>query len=82
MRWRRPDEATADSYDTAIRPVRMHLGHKPVQELGDENAEAFIDWMVTEGRRRGGKPGAGLGMRSVPHPGAPALRETTTPEKG
>jgi len=59
------EEATASNYDNAIRPVRKYLGHKPVQELSEEDMEAFIDWMVTEGRQRGGKPGTGLGIRSV-----------------
>jgi integrase len=59
------EEATASNYDNALRPVRKYLGHKPVQELIEEDVEAFIDWMVSEGRQRGGKPGTGLGIRSV-----------------
>ncbi|MGV9422749.1 tyrosine-type recombinase/integrase [Streptomyces sp. NPDC003656] len=59
------EEATASNYDNALRPVRKYLGHKPVQELSEEDVEAFIDWMVSEGRQRGGKPGTGLGIRSV-----------------
>ncbi|MCG3039174.1 site-specific integrase [Streptomyces sp. S1A] len=59
------EEATASNYENAIRPARARLGHQRVQQLTEEDVEEFIDWMVTEGRRRGGKPGTGLSVRSV-----------------
>lgn len=59
------EEATASNYDNAVRPVRNHLGYKRVQQLTEEDVEEFVDWLVTSGRRRGGKPGTGLGARSV-----------------
>ncbi|SCL73549.1 site-specific integrase [Micromonospora peucetia] len=55
------EKATAANYRDALLPVRARLGSKPLQDV----TEALIDWMLTEGRRRGGKPGTGLGVRSV-----------------
>ncbi len=59
------EEGTATNYDNAIRPIRRRLGHMRVQQLTEEDVEAFIDWMVTEGRQRGGKPGTGRSVRSA-----------------
>ncbi|MCM2422603.1 site-specific integrase [Streptomyces sp. RKAG293] len=59
------EEGTASNYANAILPARVHLGHKVLQTLTEEDIEGFIDWMVTSGRRRGGKPGSGLGIRAV-----------------
>ncbi|WP_406462600.1 site-specific integrase [Streptomyces sp. NBC_01622] len=59
------EDATASNYDNAIRPVRLFLGDKRLQLLTEEDVEAFVDWMLTHGRQRGGKPGTGLSLRSV-----------------
>ena len=59
------EKATAANYRDALLPVRARLGEKPLQEVTEEDIEALIDWMLTQGRRRGGKPGTGLGVRSV-----------------
>ncbi|MFK3984517.1 tyrosine-type recombinase/integrase [Micromonospora sp. NPDC050397] len=59
------EKATAANYRDALLPVRFRLGERPIQEVIEEDIEALIDWMLTEGRRRGGKPGTGLGVRSV-----------------
>ncbi|MFE9219757.1 tyrosine-type recombinase/integrase [Streptomyces lavendulae] len=59
------EEATASNYDNAIRPARLFLGDKRLQLLTEEDVESFVDWMLTRGRQRGGKPGTGLGLRSV-----------------
>lgn len=59
------EEATASNYENAVRPIRKHLGHKPVQDLTAEDVEGFIDWMIEKGRQRGGKAGTGLSVRSV-----------------
>ncbi|WP_327667609.1 tyrosine-type recombinase/integrase [Streptomyces sp. NBC_00485] len=59
------EEATASNYDNAIRPARLFLGDKRLQLLTEEDVEAFVDWMLTRGRQRGGKPGTGLSLRSV-----------------
>lgn len=59
------EKATAANYRDALLPVRARLGEKLLQEIAEEDIEALIDWILTEGRRRGGKPGTGLGVRSV-----------------
>ncbi|MCP9209953.1 site-specific integrase [Streptomyces sp. NEAU-Y11] len=59
------EEGTAANYEDAVRPVRVHLGHKPLQEITEDDVESLIDWMLTSGRVRGGKAGTGLGLRSV-----------------
>lgn len=59
------EEGTKSNYDNAIRPARTHLGHKVLQQLTEEDVEGLVDWMLTSGRQRGGKPGTGLGVRSV-----------------
>lgn len=59
------EEGTTSNYDNAIRPARRHLGHKRLQALSEEDVEGLVDWMLTSGRQRGGKPGTGLGIRSV-----------------
>lgn len=33
--------------------------------MTEEDIEGLIDWMVTKGRKRGGKPGTGLSVRAV-----------------
>ncbi|WP_310725040.1 tyrosine-type recombinase/integrase [Streptomyces sp. N2A] len=57
--------ATKRSYEDAMRYVRTHLGGKRLQELTEEDVEALIDWMLTSARRRGGKAGTGVGVRTV-----------------
>ncbi|RKE21923.1 tyrosine-type recombinase/integrase [Streptomyces sp. TLI_171] len=59
------EEGTASNYVSAMVPVRAHSGAKELQSLTEEDIESLIDWMLTSGRRRGGKPGTGLGVRSV-----------------
>ncbi|MBB6343787.1 integrase [Nonomuraea muscovyensis] len=59
------EEGTASNYESAIKPVRVRLGHKRLQELTEDDIESLIDWMLTEGRRRGGQAGTGLGLRTV-----------------
>ncbi|PZG07851.1 site-specific integrase [Micromonospora craterilacus] len=59
------EKATASNYRDALLPVRARLGGKPLQDVNEADIEALIDWMLREGRRRGGKPGTGLGVRSV-----------------
>jgi integrase len=58
-------ESTKVSYRDAFRPVRERLGHRKLQSIGKVDIENLVDWMLTEGRKRGGKPGTGLGARSV-----------------
>lgn len=59
------EAATAANYRDALRPVRDRLGHRKVQHLTEADVEELVDWMLTAGRRRGGKPGTGLSVRSA-----------------
>ena len=56
---------TALSYSKALLPVRERLGIRKARSVTRQDIEDLRDWMLTEGRRRGGKPGTGLGARSV-----------------
>jgi integrase len=56
---------TRVSYTTALLPVRERLGQRPAQSVTREDIESLRDWMLSAGRKRGGKPGSGLGPRSV-----------------
>lgn len=59
------EAATVRNYEDALRPVREQLGAIPLQKLTTVDVERFVDWMLTSGRRRGGKPGTALSPRSV-----------------
>jgi integrase len=48
-----------------MRPVRERLGTRPLQSITKSDVEDLVDWMLTAGRRRGGKPGTGLSGRSA-----------------
>lgn len=58
-------ESTKVSYRDAFRPVRERLGNRKLQSVTKADIENLVDWMLTSGRKRGGKPGTGLGARSV-----------------
>ena len=58
-------ESTKVSYRDAFRPVRERLGARALQSVSKADIENLVDWMLTSGRRRGGKAGTGLGPRSV-----------------
>ena len=49
----------------ALGPVRSQLGTRKLQTVTRRDVDALVDWMATEGRRRGGKPGTGLGPRTI-----------------
>lgn len=57
--------STKVSYRDAFRPVRERLGDRKLQSVTKADIENLVDWMLTSGRKRGGKPGTGLGARSV-----------------
>ncbi|MDN5917095.1 MAG: tyrosine-type recombinase/integrase [Pseudonocardia sp.] len=59
------EAATIRNYADALRPVRDRLGAVPLQKLTTRHVEDLVDWMATEGRRRGGKPGTPLGARTI-----------------
>ena len=58
-------ESPKVSYRDAFRPVRERLGARALQSVSKADVENLVDWMLTSGRRRGGKAGTGLGPRSV-----------------
>lgn len=59
------EKATASNYREALRPVRDRLGKRPLQGMAEADVEDMVDWMLREGRRRGGRPGTGLSAGSV-----------------
>ncbi len=56
---------TAVSYAGALQPVRERLGKRKARSITRQDVEDPRDWLLAEGRKRGGKPGTGLGPRSV-----------------
>ena len=57
--------STKRNYEDALWPVRERLGTRPLQSITKADVEDLVDWMLTAGRRRGGKPGTGLSGRTV-----------------
>jgi integrase len=57
--------STKRNYEDALQPVRERLGTRPLQSITKSDVEDLVDWMLTAGRKRGGKPGTGLSSRSV-----------------
>ena len=49
----------------SLRPVRERLGDRKLQSITRADVDGLVDWMLSEGRKRGGKPGTGLSARSV-----------------
>lgn len=56
---------TQRNYEHAFRCVREQLGDRIAQTVSKDDVEDLVDFMLTQGRRRGGKPGTGLSGRSV-----------------
>lgn len=56
---------TSRNYQDAFRCVREKLGERPAQRVSKDDIEDLVDFMLTSGRKRGGKPGTGLSGRSV-----------------
>lgn len=59
------EAGTRANYRDAMLPVRRYMGDRLLQDVDEDDMDAFVDWMLTQGRVRGGKPGTGLGVRSV-----------------
>jgi integrase len=57
--------STARNYRDALLPVRERLGGRYLQTIEKADIEALVTWMLTSGRRRGGRAGTGLSARSV-----------------
>lgn len=53
------------SYANALQPAREWFAHRKARAVAREDVEAYRDHLLTEGRRRGGPAGTGLGARSV-----------------
>ncbi|MFI0406487.1 tyrosine-type recombinase/integrase [Actinomadura sp. 3N508] len=56
---------TKRNYEHAFRCVRERLGETPAQRVTAEDVDDLVEFMLTSGRKRGGKPGTGLSGRSV-----------------
>ena len=52
--WR---QSTKVSYRDAFRPARERLGNRKLQSITKPDIENLVHWMLTSGRKRGGKPG-------------------------
>lgn len=59
------EAATVRSYTDALRCARELIGGKLAQDTTRADIEAVRDYMLTRGRKIGGRPGTGLGPRSV-----------------
>jgi integrase len=57
--------STRRNYEDALLPVRERLGGRRLQGISKGDIEGLVSWMLTAGRRRGGKAGTGLSARSV-----------------
>ena len=57
--------STRRNYQDALRPVRERLGMRTLQSITKGDIEELVDWMMTAGRKRGGKPGTGLSGRTA-----------------
>ena len=53
------------NYEDALQPVRERLGTRPLQSVTKSDIEDLMYWMLTAGRKRGGKPGTGLSGRTA-----------------
>jgi integrase len=59
------EEGSRSQIHHALARVRDKLGDRKFQSLTRADIDALVDWLLTSGRKRGGKPGTGLGARSV-----------------
>jgi integrase len=57
--------STRRNYEDALQPVRERLGGRYTQTVRKADVEGLVTWMLTSGRRRGGKAGSGLSARSA-----------------
>ncbi|MEE4494965.1 tyrosine-type recombinase/integrase [Streptomyces sp. BE230] len=60
-----PDEPLLDRLDHGPFARQTLLGHIRLQDLAEDDVEAWMKWALREGRVRGGKAGTGLGVASV-----------------
>ena len=57
--------STRRNYEDALLPVRDRLGGRYLRSISKADIEGLVTWMLTSGRRRGGRAGTGLSARSV-----------------
>lgn len=62
---RKLEAATRSNYENALKPVRERLGARELQSITKGDIDALVEWMLTSGRRRGGKAGTGVSPRAV-----------------
>jgi len=56
---------TQVSYRNALRIPLERLGRRPALSVTRKDVDDLVDWALASGRKIGGKPGTGLGVRSV-----------------
>lgn len=56
---------TQVAYRHAQRIPRQRLGQRRAMSITRDDIEALVDYALTQGRARGGKPGTGLGVATV-----------------
>lgn len=59
------EPSTLRSYQDALRVPRELLGHRKLQSLDTSDITGMVQQMGTTARKTGGKPGTGLGPRSI-----------------
>jgi integrase len=59
------EQNTVQFNTLSLRIPREQLGTRKAQSVTRDDIERLIDYALTSGRKRGGKPGTGLGVRSV-----------------
>jgi integrase len=59
------EPGTLRAYQDALRVPREQLGHRRLQSISTADVSAVVDFMLTKGRKKGGRAGTGLGPRSV-----------------
>ncbi len=59
------EAAARASIKHALQPLRDRFGDRKLQSIERPDIEALVEFMLTAGRKRAGKPGTGLGPRTV-----------------
>jgi integrase len=59
------EEGSRAQIHHALQHVRARLGDRRLQSITRSDVDSLVDWMLTSGRKRGGKPGTGLAPRTV-----------------
>lgn len=54
------EPTTIRTYRLALVHAQERIGHIRLQALTEDDVEAFVDWLLTSARRKGGEAGTGL----------------------